>query len=566
MRRIDSILAIILVAAAAASCTDFPVADRYPPGTPPPSRPAPPSVPPTPQAQNEDHSAEPLAVSAELVHIRNQPFLNLHIGERQLIVPGRQPLHTATACTVIISAEQIAEGIVLHFDVSNQTDQPAATPDFHIAGINLPRHDVEILDNWKNVHFRGTLARNQNQLHALRSYPSDIYSPVMGIRTDDVFLGSSMIYSPLDQKKEVTLDYRYIPSESTWSMRYRLWDENNIANLRDGRTKPAVFAPGERMTFAIAVTVAEPSQWVTAFRPYRDFFRETYGNVRYQSNREPIYATSLGLSSRITPSNPRGYVVSGPTGSGRLDLIGWRGFHQHMLQELQPLGYRRFMLWHVSGSYKQHRNMNMVWEITSSWSPVMYETADELRQLQRSGFTVGFWWGRAFSISGGFDSGRRHAWDPGNDEDNAAAFRELDLAYEMGVRMIGLDATPRRIYSGELTPGSDVLYRQIFPMLYERYPQMHWVIEPAPCDYLHVWGSSFMWSGEVHGPTEFADYLVPGHESHAVMKRDRPLRGQDDRDSHMDTRLLDQYIQWGYTPIVFSAKRYELYLDESEDR
>lgn len=504
-----------------------------------------------------------MPVTARVVEVNGRPLLDLRVGDKPLIVPGQQPLYTETACTVKVRTEVISEGILLHFSLSNDTAEPAATPDFHIAGINMPQREIEILENWNNVNFKQPLDRNVQQLHPVRSYPARIYSPVMGIRTGEVFLGSSFIYPAFDVKKEVNLDYRYNARERTWSMRYRIWDENNLAEAREGNYDPAVFKPGERMSFTIAVTVAKPSQWVTAFRPYRDFFRETYGSVRYTASREPIMGLTLGIPSRISPLNPKGYGANGPAGEGRLDIVGWRGFYRRIMDDSQRLGYRRFLLWMPAGSYNVHRDTNMVWEITSSWSPAMYETAHELRRLHQAGVTVGLWWGRAFSISGGFDSGRRHPWDPDNEADNAAAFRELDRAYDMGVRLIGLDDTRRSIFPSDWHPSSDVLFRRIFPILYQRYPEMRWVIEPGASDFLHLWGSTFMWAGQVHGPTEFADYLVPGHESHAVLRPTSPLRGQDEPYAHMSPQLLRQYIRWGYTPIVFSPERYNLRVDRA---
>jgi len=434
-------------------------------------------------------------------------------------------------------------------------------PDIVIDGIQLPLKGVEIIENWKNIRFKKPHNRRTGRfyLHAIRRYPGGIYSPVMGIRTDTLFLGAALLYEPMRTGKEVHLDYNYDFERRQWAMVYRFWDQRpgrvEAKDPKTGRTRirsqaPPVarLAPGKGIEVTISVCVAPPQgeQWVAAFRPYKEFFAKTYGPVRYHSSNEPIWARSAGISELCSEQNPRGYNrCSAGDQDGRLDLKGWTGFYDYVMNEVWARGFRRMMIWQVAGSYRKNKHCNMVWEIGTGHSQKMLETCGEIERLRKAGFTVGFWWGRAFSPSMGYDSGQRVPMDPDNPRLVAMSFRELDAVYKMGVRLIGCDDSPHSLYPTEWKPSVNVIHHKWFPMLYKRYPDMHWAIETAACDFQHLWGSSFMWSREVTGPCTFARYVAPGSETNVTIKKHYGNTTQE---------WLDQLIKWGYTPIVFNRQ------------
>ena len=506
-------------------------------------------------------SAADLALRHRIVEREGVPHLGLDVSGRSLVTPTDRPLHSPTRCRVTVTSEAIPEGVLLHYRVANPADGPLDMPDLTIAGIDMPRQGVQIIENWKNVRFKTPREKRITRflLHAIRRYPGGIYSPVMGVRGKDLFLGAALLYEPMAVGKEVHLDYNYDYDRQRWTMVWRFWDQPakrvEATDPKTGkkRWRPvpppvAKIGPGRAFDFTLSVGVApaQGEQWVTAFRPYRDFFYKTYGPVRYRTTNEPIWARSKGTTQLLRPDNPRGYSSrSAGSQQGRLDLEGWTGFHDWAMKEVWARGFRRMMIWQVAGSYMKHRHCNMVWEIGTGHSPKMLQTCGEIELLRQAGLTVGFWWGRAFSPSMGFDSGERTRTDPDDAKLAAMAFRELDAAYGMGVRLIGCDDSPHSLYPTEWKPSVQVLHRKWFPRLYERYPDMQWVIETAACDFQHVWGSSFMWSREVTGPCMFARYVVPGSESNVTIKR---------RYGNTTQEWLDQLIRWGYTPIVFNSR------------
>lgn len=558
-----SIWWVLLFGVVGTACGEVRFPGPVPPRNPQPEHPSSPDRGQAPK-RDADQGAAPGPVKVELVERSDGPRLRLRVDGREIVRPEGPALYSSSSCRVTVEKESWEEGALLHFTIANLTESSQEMPELLIGGIQMDRQRIELLENWKHVHFKEPLeSRDHHQLHALRSYPAQIYSPVLGMRNESVFLGSSVIYDVFTVRREVNLDYRWDRRNNSWTKHVRFWDDlPDRSGDRPSAPPVARLDPNEEIRVTLAVGAAAPDQWVHAFRPYRDEFRDRYGEVRYQRSTEPIYAISLGTMALISDDNPRGYNRWGAGGLGRMDAEGWRGLRQRANREIFPKGYRRVLFWQVSGSYRKHRAQNMVWEITSAWPEAMENTADDLVAAIEGGLTVGLWWGRASQISGGFDSGERTAWDPDREEHNQAVFGELDRAYELGVRLIGLDATSSAIGGrSDARPRSDVLFERIMPMLYERYPEMQWIIEPAPCDYLHLWGASFLWSRDVGESNAFAEYLVPGHETNPVFKRDRPHPDLDRQDAHMVRERVENMIRAGMTPMVYNADRYGLAID-----
>jgi hypothetical protein len=412
----------------------------------------------------------------------------------------------------------------------------------------MPKAGVRVVQNWKNVRLTGEIKGTQKVhqlLHPVRTYPASCYSPIMGVLDDDKIVAAAMIYEPFETKIEARMNYGH-SAKAGWSMQYDLWTERHKrVNKRNVLPPPMSLDPGQTLELTIALTVAPATKWVTAYRPYRDFFRATYGEVRYKDKApEPVFCRSLGITPKITEENPRGYFAwSSGDGKGRIDQKGWTGFHERVMDTVYELGFRRMMLKQVSGSYRKHRGTNMVFEITSAWSDTMNATAGEIEKLRKEGMDIGLWWGRASTVSMGYDSGRRHAFDPDTPDDWTRTYKELDKAYRLGFRMIGLDDINRSVIPNDWHPSSQVMFETWFPAMYERYPEMVWVIEPAACDFLHLWGGSYFFTRDIGGPNEFAPYLSPGSHSYAVMKRRYGPTGQD---------VVNKTIRWGYIPYIYN--------------
>lgn len=496
--------------------------------------------------------------AAALVSSGAETRLKMQYNGVEIISPEGPALVADTVCQTAITMEKIPDGCLIKVAIKNPLAHAVEMPKITLGGITFAAPGAEIVDNWKLIGFSKLTAGQKTGFSWSRTYPGTSYSPVLGIRSGDIFVGAALMYNVLEVKKDVRTNYA-MDKAGRWSMIFEPAGPVKTDNPAGEGTKktqtPAMLDPGQTLTLTLSVCAVKSDVWLDSYRAYRDFFKKTYGGVRYKASREPIFATSMGGGRYITDENPRGYSPNSAGGGarkGRLDLEGWDGFGDYITSKIRPLGYGRVMIWTVPGTYRKHRNTTMAWEIGTGFSGKMVETEGELAKLRDGGFAVGFWWGRAVSVSGGFDSGIRRAFDPDNPADRAAVFNELDPTYRRGVRLIGCDATSRSAYASEWKPSVVTLFEKWFPLLYERYPEMKWMVEPAATDILHVWGSSYIYDRDIHGPNEFAEFILPGQETNAVMTVGF---------AEMTQERLDQLLKWGYIPMVFANAGAPLKID-----
>ncbi len=478
------------------------------------------------------------------------PRLTVMRGDKTIIDSGELAWHTESACEVRVAAEGIEDGVALRISVSNPGDAAVALPAFQVPGIRLPAKGTRRLDNWKVVQWLPALTEEGPRvgLHPLRTYPWQCYSPVLGLRSGDVAIGAAMLYDAFGLKWEIHTNYRYDAASGMWTLIFQpssaevITDEGGARRLD---TKE--LAAGETASFAITLQVTPAAEWLSSFSEYREFFRKRYGERRQQVDLRPIFAWSLSSGPQaqiVTEENPRGFNPL------PVQVDGWKGFPELIREKGVAHNFERLMIWGSVGRYREHPGSNMAWEIGSGWVPEQVATEGEFRRLSEElGLQVGLWCGIAFSISEGWDTGRRHPWDPDNTADTAAIFRELDLARDRGARLIGLDATLSGLASKGGRPDAMTVFTRLMPMLHERYPEMRWIIEPAACDFLHLWGSSFIWEKNIGQPFEFAEYLAPGQEIVVALKQSEPRIS--DMNLNWQERV-EELMFWGCTPLVFS--------------
>lgn len=504
------------------------------------------------------------AVHHEIIRLDKQAYLKLSYGKKLLLAGSGTSLFGPSGCEVKVTAEAFPGGALIHYSISNPTAEPQVMPRLQLGDIQLPFADTEIIDNWKVIKFSRFSNPKRVGLHPKRTYPGSCYSPVLGLRTKDLFIGTAVIYDVLGLRFEVYPTYKFNLKTKTWSMSFTPQGPlPRVGPYKKRVRSGATILPGKTVNMTLSVGVTKADKWLTAFLPYKEHFQQVFGQVRYEFTREPIAAYSMSgghiwdrdkdgkrKASKRFKENARGYNPK-----TRLDLHGWKGIPELFQQVAWKRGYRRILIWQVAGWYRDHPNANMVWEITSGWTPKMQETLSEFAKIIKPEQTVGFWWGRAFTISEGFNTGQRHAWDQENPQDNQAAFWELDRAYALGVRLIGMDDISSAVTGTAWHPSSAISFLKIFPKLYQRYPEMKWIVEVAACDYLHLWGGSFVWDRQINSRFEFADYIAPGHVTHAVMKRGYMRRAADSKKKQVASseypKRLKQLLKWGYTPIIF---------------
>jgi len=81
------------------------------------------------------------------------------------------------------------------------------------------------------------------------------------------------------------------------------------------------------------------------------------------------------------------------------------------------------------------------------------------------------------------------------------------------------------------------------------YPDLEFLIEPAASDFLNLWGASFVWDYHIGGPATWPQYLSPGLQINAVIKRGRMKNKK--RAAERDPVRFNQLVKWGYVPLVF---------------
>lgn len=449
------------------------------------------------------------------------------------------PLFAATACDVAVSSRDTENGCVLSFRVANNTDTDAVVPCFQI---DLPwSSDARLVDPSRVPGLRAGGQHKRN--HPRDSYPGVCYSPITGIAAYGFFIGFSLMYDVEEAGHPVGVQNYY--STLRWSVRYRPLGTKVPGTHHLAPFPDETLAPGKSRTYQLSVGMVPEKEWVTAYAPYRDFFRAKWGGVRYKKDLRPIAAFSFGIVSNIRPDNPQGY-------SYRLDQLGWGPFVDKFLNVYCPAGWSKFMIWQVAGSYNNPQAANMVFEISSGMAQKGRATIGELKRLTEKGVTPGFWMGRCTSISTGYNMPGRIPLDVDKPEIMKYWHAEVGQARDWGVGLIGMDAT----HSGRASkwnPSGWYLNRKFFPMLHEKYPGMEFVVEPAAVDYSNLWGPSFVWDGHIHdGEPEFVEYLNPGATILCVIKRGR-MKSKDPRLANQDPSRLEQVMKWGYVPLVFES-------------
>lgn len=109
-------------------------------------------------------------------------------------------------------------------------------------------------------------------------------------------------------------------------------------------------------TFEMKLRVSPDSDWKHLLAPYREHFRSTFGEVRYEPDHRPFVRGSMGSGYHAGPNNPFG--PNGP--SRRLDL---------------PRGMERFCDWVIPGMKRANFQGAMFWAL-GGWNPRggMYRT------------------------------------------------------------------------------------------------------------------------------------------------------------------------------------------------
>lgn len=455
-------------------------------------------------------------------------------NQHQVVSPNNLPI--AYESELRVSREfRPADGgadIVITLINDTPTDQPLGK--IGIGGIRFG-NQIEIGDFRHDAKFVEFDSRGGRFTTATRNYPEDLYSPIGVIRDGDYTLGMSLNYPILEYEHGITASFhvpggQYIQSGQCWNGEFNL-----LGTMK----------PGETRQYTLSLRVVENERhFLNTLIPYRDYFQEMYGAVRYERDPRPVIGSFIGAVANLSSSNIYGYDGN----SRRPDISGW-GPWANYLAGAPERGYQRVMLWCPSGMFREHADMNFPFQFMTGMAnvPLVADTAYLLKErVSDQGINLGFWWGRSSQIMRTWDTDQTESLDPDNPDHVALAFAELDLAVQRGAKTIGLDAF---VY----TPGWDG-FRWI-EMMKDRYPDLGFVVEPSGPDFQHVIAPT--WVEGLHHittPPILADFLVPGHETWCNTRMDlwQHFRGQVPNDA-IKNGYWQQLADMGYVVVSYEV-------------
>ncbi len=447
-----------------------------------------------------------------------------------VVSPSNHVLATNTGCAVQTTLTPKDNGLDIRLTFTNNGTQPA-----HAGGVDIGSFRLGAV-GWaldlRSDARRFTLdTRPSGSVQAPEKvYPTTTYSPVTVFGGEHVTVGVALLYPILEYKHEAFLNLRARPGPdgSDWEMSF--WICGNVD-------------PGQSRHYTVTIRFAAPNDaWVRTLVPYRDFFRATYGAVRYTRDPRPVSGLTVSMPEALSASNPWGFN-GGP--DWRPDLYGWAKWAAYIRQR-PTKNYKRVMLWKISGVYADPAaTFPFRFATRMNDFPAMQSSLQELHAIHLTGLDTGYWWGTSCSIDFGWSPEGHEPLDINNPDHVARGFAELDMAVnQLGATTIGLDAF---LHGMKAWDAHAWLLR-----MQERAPGVKFVTELSLPDIFHVFAPTYVFSNEVATEKVLADFLVPGHETwvgvgfHVLAQQlGRPLTNVDKRAE------IARLIRLGYVPVIF---------------
>jgi len=277
--------------------------------------------------------------------------------------------------------------------------------------------------------------------------------------------------------------------------------------------------------YVVNIVTDTPNRWQETLCPYKDYFKTTYGQVRYQRDGRPIFGFALSQYESQSLENPRGWCPGINESEGFVSAA-------RMIEERFQLCSDRVMLWTPTG-YSTNQRANYPFQFASPWSAYvggvphpMHEAPAMLRSLASvPGRTLGLWWGHAANPSLGWADDPTYALRTADSSMVNLWFAELQRAVESGATEFGLDA-----FVHHITPVWDQY--ELLSEAHRRYPAVRFCTEERSSDIMHTQAATWVdgYRGElvpglqfsvIEGSFLLADIIVPGHETWVGMQFNR---------------------------------------------
>ncbi len=447
-----------------------------------------------------------------------------------IISPNKRTIAHSSPLTPTIRFIEQSGGFDVRITYTNNSSQPQPLGSITLGGIRMGqnitardfRYDSSTLELDHN---------NKNFFGPGRSYPEELYSPVVVMNDNQYTIGASLLYPVLEYKTSVRTQLRspggiYQTGGRNWEIDFKL---------------QGTIPPAQTRRFILAVRVTKDNnQWVRTLLPYRDYFQSNYGPVKYTRDPRPVRGFTLTQRADLSAANPRGY--SNP--NRRPDTKGWRAW-ANVFRASPSAGFNRIMVWTPTGLQRQHDELNYPFLFMSPMKqiPAMQQSLPDLASAS-SAVDIGFWWGRSQQVTNYWDAPTAQVLDPDNPDHVARAFAELDIAVELGATLIGLDAFTKM-------PVWDA-HRWLLAMQ-DRAPAVTFIIEPRAPDILHRLAPTWLDHMLISQSNIIADFLNPGHETWVGIRYDIIERriGRTLTNTEKNSRVA-LYADMGYIPMSFS--------------
>lgn len=419
---------------------------------------------------------------------------------------------TETECAVETEMEYRESGYQLSYHISNPTSTSQPLPTLRIYG-NLLEDKIEFLQHNYVTEFIELDDSDRNGISSrVDTYPEALYAPVIIIRDSRFAVGFSLEYPIMSYEHSIRTKVcrQAVGSRlgDAWYVEFRL--DGDIAGYQE-------------RTYNVSVAYTDRDDWIHTIKPYKEYFQQEYGNVKYQQDLQPVFGLQIGDCLRLSMDNPRGMTYSRP------DLTGWTSEVVNLLNYMKSYGYQRVMVWTAAGVYKNNIVNNFPPQIMTQWTDPMINTAQDWQLISNNNIDLMFWWGRSDQVADKWDDNVLEDLDTEKYIHRKIMGKEWVSALDLGACGLGFDAFNLPVW--QALPWLDDLKQY--------QPSSKFIIEPAACDILHIYYPTFVQGDILKQPHLLADYLVPGREFWVFLRGDQ-----------VTYECAIEFINWGMTVVT----------------
>lgn len=447
---------------------------------------------------------------------------------------------------------------------------------FYVDGIHMGQNAV-VIDN-RNTS-KSVPVQNPTSNYNGSNLPiTDKYSATTSLYNSNYGIGISLIYDFVNNERVVQENVSCFNGKTytvgyDWELDYEETAITRRYDISEDYLRRDCVGEGETVNLTIAVRATRnPKEWVYTLEPYKTFFTEQYGEVRYAIDPRPIYPvfTSVQYSGSglyYTTYNP--------------NINGWDDWADRIRQINQDYAYDRILMWSPSGQYYNNNKLNypslMLSPLYSNdTSKFPHALSGTYSDSTLNGIVNGVGVSGTFTINStllqdtfptfesavteipsfgyywGYGSVVHTKWNPGSTSDirraygltdssvSQALYDEIDLAvYRSNVNILGMDAIAEGFASTKQI-------KNYIDQLNQRYPNLKLLVETSLQDYLILYASNYLFSdasdGVVQSPHHIADYITPGHE-HCLFVYDADLVGEYGLSSDVTDEIMLYRLQ-----------------------